>query len=185
MLRISRRLVYIFFILSSCSAESEDPGLCNISCSGSIIGPVEAEIELMGQSSGVTCQASEAGTALSSPLTFFFRVVEKVDFEGVEQLLPKPSVSIDPIVNGLMSSEAIHNPNVVLDQASNAYSPARYQGIITPQSNWCSDSCGVVTMEVYPICPPAGETSTVDVQIHTGSLFSESASVVVQTQDNQ
>ncbi|SME93289.1 hypothetical protein [Pseudobacteriovorax antillogorgiicola] len=168
-------------LLYSCSEEPEDPGLCNLNCSSAIIGPIEGSIEIMAQSSGVTCAAGAQLTALNDPLTFYFRMIETFDNDGTDKILPKPSVSIEPIVNGLMSEEAIHNPNVVID--GDTFTPARYKGIITPSSNWCTDACGVATIEVFPLCPPAGETSTVNVQIHSGALFSEPASVTIQTQD--
>ena len=149
-------LLVISICLSTCSTKPSDPGLCPLSCGSAAIGPIEANMELMAQSSGVTCDASQAGQPLSNPLTFYFRVAETIESNGVESILPKPSVSIEPIVNGAMSGATADNPNVTIENG--VYTPARYKGILTPKDNWCSDSCGVVTMEVVPICPPAGES---------------------------
>ena len=175
-------LTFAFLIfVSSCSEEPEDPGLCSLNCSKAIIGPVEANIDIMAQSAGVTCAAAAANTSLTDPLTFYFRVADVFENDGGERILPIPNVSIEPVVNGIMSELPEHNPNVVIE--GNTFTPARYKGIITPQSNWCSDACGVATMEVFAVCPPPGETTTVSVQLHSGSLFSEPATVTIQTQD--
>ena len=176
-----KRILILGVLIAACSEKPEDPGLCKLNCGSAIIGPIESQIELMAQSAGVTCAAGAAGQSLTDPFTFYYRVTETFDNDGTEKILPKPSVSVEPIVNGLMSELAIHNPNVTID--GNVFTPARYKGIITPSSNWCSDACGVVTMEVFAVCPPAGETSNVNMQIHSGALFSDSASVTVQTQD--
>lgn len=175
-------IAILSLILTTCSEKPSDAGLCSLSCGSAVIGAVDANLELMGQATGVTCDASQAGLPLSNPLTFYFRVSETINVNGVESILPKPTVSIEPIVNGSMSGEVADNPNVTID--GTVYTPARYKGIITPKENWCSDACGVVTMEVVAVCPPAGEASEVNVQVHSGASFSETAAVTIQTQDS-
>lgn len=175
-------LPWFLLVLPSCSQKAENAGLCSLNCSKAIIGPIEGKIELMAQSSGVTCSVDAANTALSDPLTFYFLVSDSFDNDGVERATPLPSVSIEPIVNGLTSGLAAHNPNVEID--GNTYTPAHYKGIITPKENWCSDNCGVAFMEVFAVCPPPGEVSNVNMKLHSGALFSDDATVSIQTQDD-
>lgn len=171
----------IFLLLTACSGQVSDPGLCSLDCSKALIGPIEADIVPLSTSSGITCSAAAAGTVASDPLIFYFSVSETSQFGSVEKIIPNPNVSLEPIVNGLTSNEAIHNPNVTIDNG--IYTPARYKGIITPKADWCTDACGVATFEVFAVCPPAGETTQLDVQVHTGANFSDKISVTLQTQD--
>ncbi len=167
--------------LQACAEKPEDAGLCSLNCSNAIVGPIEGSIEIMAQSSGITCAAAAANAPLNDPLTFYFSIVDRFDNDGIERSTPIPNVSVEPIVNGLMSGLAEHNPNVVIDGST--YTPARYKGIITPKDNWCSDTCGVTIMEVFAVCPPPGEVSNVNMKIHSGALFSDDASVAIQTQE--
>ena len=97
------------------------------------------------------------------------------------KIVPVPTVSMEPVISGIMSDNPEHNPNVVIENG--VFTPARYKGIVTPQENWCSDACGVVTMEVFADCPEVGETTEVKAQVHTGALFSDEATVQVTTQE--
>ncbi len=181
-----RMLINLLLVLGlgACSYEPEDPGLCKLNCSKAIIGgndrPMKFELKTTTQD--ITCAAQAAGEALSEPLLTHFLVYESYN-DGLEDggKRPVPSLSIDPIVNGLRSELPEHNPNVVIN--GDTFTPARYKGIVTPKSNWCSDSCGIVTLEVFPRCPPPGTTSEVGIQIHTGALYSNEAVFSISTED--
>jgi len=176
--------VMLSYFVGSCAYEPEDPGLCKLNCSKAIIGVNDRpmKIELKTATQGITCNAERAGQSLNDPLLAHFLIYESFN-DGVENggKRPVPNLSIEPIVNGLRSELPEHNPNVVIE--GNNFIPARYKGIVTPKSNWCSDSCGIVTLEVFARCPPTGFSSDVGIQIHTGALYSDEAIFGVNTQD--
>jgi hypothetical protein len=69
----------------------------------------------------------------------------------------EPNILFEPvIVSGLMSD--INNP----DDPS-----PKYKGILTAQSEWLTDSCGVGEIQIVPGCIP-GEINEVNLLIHSG-----------------
>lgn len=173
--------ILIIFSLTACSQEPEDPGLCSLSCSGAIIGPVQGVIETQPSIDAVTCGAGAAGQIID-PILFNFVISETGVTDAGEQKIPLQSVSIEPLVNGPTSPLPEHNVNVIIDGTT--FTPIRYKGIATPSSDWCSDSCGVVSMEVGSVCPDPGVSTDLSVGIHSGALFSEPAVVTITTLDN-
>jgi len=141
-------------------------------------------ITLKTATQNIACPSGAAGQAISDPLFVQFLVAEAFNNGGeVAGQRPVPNISIEPIVNGLRSDLPEHNPNVEIN--GNIFTPARYKGIITPKDNWCTDSCGIVTVEVAAACPPAGSSSDLSVQMHSGALYSVDPAVfTISTQDD-
>lgn len=170
-------------VLASCSYKPEDPGLCKLNCTNAIItgNDTPMTFTLKSQVNNITCASGAAGNALSDPFVVQFLVAETFD-DGTPTggRRPVPNISVEPIVNGLRSDLPEHNPNVEIN--GTVFTPARYKGIITPKDNWCTDTCGVVTMEVVAKCPPASTTSDVGIQMHSGALYSDLAIFSVDTQ---
>ncbi|HYX39024.1 MAG TPA: hypothetical protein VE954_38460 [Oligoflexus sp.] len=166
----------------NCSYKPEDPGLCKLNCSGAIIGSndVPLSMSLKSATTQVTCDAGAAGQVINDP--FFAQFLISEAFEAgtaAPGQRPVPFISIEPIVNGLRSDLPEHNPNVEIN--GDIFTPARYKGIITPKDNWCSDTCGVVTIEVAAVCPPAGSSSDISIQMHSGALYSDIATFTATT----
>jgi hypothetical protein len=181
------RYVWLLSLINlgaGCSYKPEDPGLCKLNCSSAVIGSNDSPLSLTLQSAtnSVTCGPSAAGQVISDPFFAQFLVAEAFD-SGTEKTgqRPVPFISVEPIVNGLRSDLPEHNPNVEIN--GNIFTPARYKGIITPKDNWCSDTCGVVTIEVAAVCPPAGSTSEISIQMHSGALYSDVATFSATTLD--
>jgi hypothetical protein len=167
-----------------CSYKPEDPGLCKLNCSSAIIGSndVPLSMKLQSATNSVTCSAAAAGQVINDPFFAQFLVAEAFDAGGdTPGQRPVPFISIEPIVNGLRSDLPEHNPNVEIN--GNIFTPARYKGIITPKDNWCSDTCGVVTVEVAAVCPPPGSSSEISIQMHSGALYSDIATFITTTLD--
>jgi len=165
-----------------CSYKPEDPGLCKLNCSSAIIGSNDVPLSLTLKSStnAVTCSANAAGQVINDPFFAQFLVAEAFDVGGdVPGQRPVPFISVEPIVNGLRSDLPEHNPNVEIN--GDIFTPARYKGIITPKDNWCSDTCGVITVEVAAVCPPAGASSDISIQMHSGALYSDIATFTTTT----
>lgn len=175
----------LMVVLFGCAEEPEDPGLCRLSCGKARIGPIEAEIRAVQITQDLVCPVAAALQPLSEPLMFQFVVSETIDgtLIGEDHVVPLSNVSFDPIVIGFRSGLPEHNPNVTIE--GDVYTPSRYKGIVTPSDNWCSDACGVATVEIVPVCPPPGESSEIGVQIHSGALYSESYEVTISTADDE
>jgi hypothetical protein len=179
-----RLFLSVILTLTACSYKAEDPGLCKLNCDSAIIGGNDPGItfKLMTQPAAISCPANAAGSPLGDPIFVQFVMAEKYD-DGSEAggLRPVPNISIEPIVNGLRSDRPEDNPNVVIN--GTIFTPARYKGIITPKDNWCTDTCGVATLEIAAACPPVGATSELGVQVHSGANYSEVATFDISTQD--
>lgn len=179
--------IALAFVLNACEATSTipaDAGLCSLNCSEAIIGPVEGVILAQNEGASITCSAPAANEPLSDPFTYYWVLSDQVPDPAnpeVTRTAPIPTVSIEPVISGSMSELEQHNPNVVIDGTT--FTPARYKGIITPKTNWCSDACGVITIEVFPVCPPQGQATEVVAQVHSGALFSEAISAEITTEE--
>ncbi len=173
----------IAVVSTQCSVKPEDPGLCKLNCSQAIIGgnDLPLSIKMKTQPVSYTCPTTSAGQPLGDPLFVQFVIAEAYDSGGGNTSdRPVPNISIEPLINGARSDRPADNPNVEIN--GDVFTPARYKGIITPKDNWCSDACGVVTLEVAAVCPPAGEQGEVGIQVHTGALYSDLATFGLQTQ---
>ena len=186
-----------FFVLllgamsfTTCSVSPEDtPGLCTLSCESAKIVGSDPSFKIIKNSNDMqfTCSANQANQALNPTLVYFtiVRSIEQINVDGTVGTdpynQPVPYGSIEPVVNGLMSDEDSDNVNSPLIDGVRV--PIRYQGIATPQSQWCSDSCGVVGVEVAFKCPAAGESAENTLQIHSGALFSETVLISVSTDE--
>lgn len=180
-------ILMLSLLLAHCAYKPEDAGLCKLNCSDAIIGGADPNmvIELKSKVSAITCSVASQGQPLADPLLVQFVAAERYDVgQASEGKRPVPNLSFEPIVNGLRSELEVHNPNVTIENG--VFTPARYKGIVTPKSNWCTDSCGVATLEVFAVCPPPGQSGEVGIQIHTGALYSEEiANFTISTEDDE
>lgn len=164
----------------ACSYKPEDPGQCKLVCSGAVIaGNDEAGDGLQVMkilSKGVT-PAVECPTAMASMPVGTYRSIWVVgeallNQEGKEVgFRPTPSISVEPLIVG---ARAV---------VENGEKDPAYQGVVTPRSNWCSDACGVVSLDTVPLCPGAGSSTEYSVQIHSGALFSDKAIYGLSTKE--
>jgi hypothetical protein len=60
--------------------------------------------------------------------------------------------------------------NGKFDDTKKIFSPSQYAGIATPMSEWCSDECGILTIQVWPQCPPIGTELNGTLSVRSGSL---------------
>lgn len=117
---------------------------------------------------------------LSVPQMFKFTVQRSmikstVDSDGKvtkkEESTPVAAVSVLPIISGGLDKNSTHVDNDVENN------PA-YSGIRTPKSEWCSDSCGTVSLEIMPLCIQKTENS-ITIVLQSGSANSEPATLTV------
>jgi hypothetical protein len=75
----------------------------------------------------------------------------------------------DPATGGIAEGKTFND--VVVD-------PYNHSGIVTPKSEWCSDACGIMTVDVWPVCV-RGQSNSIAVSLRSGSVMSEPISIEV------
>lgn len=68
--------------------------------------------------------------------------------EPILSPIMKAGIGFEPVLYGAM---AVEKSNDEYKDGAGA-SPFRFAGIVTPSSEWCSDSCGVISYEFWPTC---------------------------------
>lgn len=156
------RLPYLLIVLAipiaGCSAEpAEGPGQCKLSCSNAIIGTSDYKIEPFTED--LTLRCLEVGKKETRTLTGQFRITKKrATATGVEEV-SVPNISIRPVLNGLYNPEE---------------NGSGIPGIVTSESNFCSDACGLVTIDFSVACPDQGD-GEVTLSVNSGGLRSTKA----------
>lgn len=175
-MRILLRLAALSLVLFSpaCSYQPEDAGQCKLTCGSAIIGgnDLTMSITVKNETPTVACAATAAGMPTGGYRSMFLIGESIKDQAGQEVAVrPVPNISIEPIIIGQRAT------------IENGETDPAYQGIRTPRSNWCSDACGVVSLESVPLCPPPGISTEYSVQVHSGALFSEPAVYEISTEE--
>lgn len=165
-------LALFMFFLVSCSAEERDIGVCKLDCGSAKIANSKAKIRLLTPPVEVSCGAVDTTggpAAFTSPITVQFMVEQsQTTFGDTEQkLVPVEGAAFEPLVNGIMNT-AVTNPDI--GTPADGSNPSKFAGVVTSKSSWCTDSCGVATVQVWPVCIPT-KTNKVSVQIHSGGLY--------------
>lgn len=182
MLKISMFFISALLYMG-CSVGPEDttPGSCSLDCSKARIGGAEFVIKpFTGLAErSMVCKSSFPNgftEPLSKPEVFKFtverQIMKSTIIEGGKvkeeaQSTPVANISILPIISGALYAEATHVDNDVANNPT-------YSGIRTPKSEWCSDTCGTVSLEVWPLCVQKAENN-VTVVVQSGSANSEPA----------
>ncbi len=182
------------FQLAACSNNPENPGLCALNCDSAMIGPSDGRFMAVGAGISYVCPLGQGGQPVTDPIMLKFRAVsgaEQVE-EAAEKTVsgeladnittPLSSISFEPIVNGSLSAQPEHNPNVEIN--GDVLTPAKYKGILTESNEFCTDTCGVASLEIVPLCPPAGQSSEVKVYAMSGALSSDEITVTVSTPES-
>ena len=159
-------LIGIVIFLSHCSADTDSPGNCQLSCSDAKIAPVEAKIRLLSSKLATACEGVASGSDYpqSIPVQFIIEksvapVSDSTDTNTTISTVPLAGVSFEPLITGGLMATNPNDPN----------GPAKYKGIFTDQSEWCTDSCGVGLVEIVPLCFPPN-SNDVGLEIHSGPV---------------
>jgi hypothetical protein len=177
------------------------PGLCALQCGGAKIAGAEMRFRLTSQTtihangscSGVDIPAGQNSEKALGPVTYTWvaEMHRKLDYvipidpdakkkqEEQAQSNPTPGdlwtpvagVTFEPIItSGLLSGKETSTENGTFDGTT--FTPYDHAGIVTPSSEWCTDSCGVATVRVWPECI-AGSENIIHFVVHSGPVFSE------------
>lgn len=165
-------ILFSSLILGACSFTPEEPGLCKLNCGSAIIGGNDSVMDILLQTAtpATACTPAQVGQTIG-PYSAQFVIGEKFD-DGTPEggFRPVPNISIEPLINGIRPN--LNNENDGDD---------RYRGILTPKENWCSDSCGVISLQVASVCPPVNGNNDLSIQVHSGALYSDEATFTITT----
>lgn len=91
-----------------------------------------------------------------------------------------------PVVSGVLSA-ARTDPSVATVVTDNegvtTVNPFEYAGIVTPRNEWCSDTCGVIAIDVWPVCV-AQANNVISVGVRSGQVNSPQSETTVSYGDN-
>ncbi len=143
---------------TTCGVKPDNPGTCSLKCGNAVIASGDYTIQKFTDDVNYRCPAGSGTSQIKQETTVKFKIVKKVQLgEGDLAETTVPNVSIEPSVIGLVDT--------TLGSGS-------YLGVKTPTSDFCSDSCGVVSLTVVGVCP-ASQSSEITVGITSGALRTE------------
>lgn len=168
--------VGIISTMIACGASPEgDPGQCPLKCSGSKIGDaLNMKVTPINVPEAYTCVGA-GGVPFERPVVLTFRVTNTVPaapYDGslnTTKDLPVGGLSFLAQTSGgvfYAAGTSTENGSLVDDK----WQPPEYTGIATPKKEWCTDACGILTVQVWPVCPPAGTKLNGTVNIRSGAL---------------
>jgi hypothetical protein len=94
--------------------------------------------------------------------------------------IPASGIGFEPVVYGSM---ALDKTVADFKGSDGNVNPAKYGGIVTPPSEWCSDSCGVMTFDVWPNCVKGGQNVTTSVL--SGGVSKDVPNTIVNLSNSQ
>jgi hypothetical protein len=159
-------LAFALLAATACRAPEDEnyPGYCRLSCSKTSIGASNFRFNSILVPEDYSCMKGETGFGTALAKWVITSPIRRIDNTEVE--VERPAIAFYPRYGG------------------GWYDPAYLdsKGIITPESEWCSDSCGVATLTVSMTCPP--EDDEIDFKygmiIQSGAAVSEEISFTVQ-----
>lgn len=99
---------------------------------------------------------------------------------AIDKVIPVSGVSFTPQVIGSVAGSMTNTENATITQTQvtsgnvqgTIYNvdPVQFAGVVTPQSEWCSDACGIATIEIWPLC---FDNSNITVSLSSGSVYSD------------
>ena len=164
--KISSLVTLVFFLatLSTCAGQVDGPADCPIDCSNAINATVDTFIEpLTGGSVTINCH----GSVVPKVVELLFIVKGKggggQEGHGGGEAL-RQSISYRPVFNGSY------------DPSRNDHEEAEYKGIATPKDKWCSSTCGVAKVNLWPQCEE-GTSRTHTLHVISGPIASDPISI--------
>ena len=64
-------------------------------------------------------------------------------------IVPRGGIGFEPFVLG---QAAVEKSGQGYNPSDKSVTPFKYQGVVTPSAEWCTDTCGVATVEIWPLC---------------------------------
>ena len=162
-------VLFFTWLLAGCAGEPDpggNPGNCRLTCSGSKIASKSMQILWQHDPGGsgdisVNCNGVEDKAVRSVPLRFL------VDKPGEDINVKDESEEQDRLpVSGISFEVVVVSGHM---QGTNADDPQdKYNGVDTPMDEWCTDACGVGSVDVSPKC--LKEAQDVIILVRSGSI---------------
>ena len=153
----------LHFYLGGCGANPDTEvslGSCKLNCSGARPATTEMAIRLFSQEIAIDCSGltSDSDYNRSIPIKFAIEKNPPGDLPA-ENLPGATDGESDNLTTGIKSGVAGIGFSVNLvggmlsaTRANPDDSDPKYNGILTGKTEWCTDSCGVGSIEVMPLC---------------------------------
>lgn len=96
-------------------------------------------------------------------------------------LAPIGGIAFFPEISGAYAPQKTNAENAsIVEDPKGVFTVTPYQmaGLVTGKSQWCSDACGIMVVEVWPMCLPGAE-NPLSVQVRSGGIVSDVARAVV------
>ncbi len=155
-------LAFATMCLSTCAGKVEGPADCPIDCSNAINAVSNTVITPLIPSVTVNCQGSTVPKVVELLFTIEAPSGEsEVNPTTTTGAISRPSISFRPVFNGSYDPSKTSLPN----------QEPQYKGIQTPKNQWCSSTCGVARIDVWPQCEE-GTTLTHTMMVISGPIAS-------------
>lgn len=213
LIQTSTLTLTIVLLLAGCGAETDDRGLCSLSCSDakalgtsdgfSLINVVDSVGGgVTAIEDNVQCPAAAAGI-LSFPVTYTFRATKPMS----EVTFPQSGDNTDEVVTEDIvgrttrtteaggakvsvstsgfgwATEDKYNAVGSYDATNDIFEPAETAGIATPVEEWCTDSCGMFRVQLYLTCPAPGTNTEAFFTVSSGSAHSIRTKINLSTEE--
>lgn len=172
-------VMILSFLINSCAAApdlSDSQGVCSLQCSNAKIGSSNMRVRFLSENMQISCSGIADNEAYigTVPIRFAFeRPLIKLPAEDIPAAggasedkpekfndkggLPASGISFEPIVvSGYLGPTNTSDPRF------------KYKGIVTGLDEWCTDSCGIGTIDIVPLCKSINNIVTL--MIRSGSV---------------
>lgn len=158
-------LLIIGGLLNTCAGNLEEIADCPRDCSKSINATPMMKFTTISESMGVDCRGVPAGQ--ESTLEAIFQITGQGAGGGGEEDLPKAGIAVRPV----MAQACISNQDLENE----------YRCIKTPQEEWCSNECGLISIKFLVAClGEGGGTRTMSINLASGGQVSKEVAITLQ-----
>lgn len=177
-----KKIFFLIVFIFGCSAEPEKYNQCTLSCGNAVLGATDFKVRAVIPKISVPCKASAKGGFYDeTPMTLKFYIgndyatttksattagtstTETPTSNGVKPKMPDftpiSNLAFNPLIVGLLGITGSNTENGVI--SGDSFTPVEYRGIVTPKSEWCTDSCGYATLVVTPRCVSDSSNETI------------------------
>ncbi len=149
----------------ACSApEDENTGYCRLSCSENSLAASNYKIASRSTPGDFACTAAEVDEAVSVNVKWLITA-------PIDRIGGGSSAEVERSAIGFNVSFGGSPKFIDTTPAGNTDEPG-HLGVITPQSEWCSDSCGLATVALTGTCS-ADKDIDYSVMLNSGAAVSE------------
>ena len=156
-------LTFLLVILSTCAGQVDGPADCPVDCSNAINATMDTTIEPL-ISGGVTINCHGSVVPKVVELLFIVKGKGNAEGHGGGGAVARQSISYRPVFNGSY------------DPSRNDHEEAEYKGIATPKDEWCSSTCGIAKINLWPQCEE-GTSLTHTLLVISGPVASSEISI--------